>query len=511
MDFTRFSSLKSATMVPMETTTTSSVLEQYAPTDFWQEKPVTVLGLSRTGSATVRYLQAMGARCFLSDASPSSPANVDLRRELTGLGAKLESGGHTKQCYTHSDLIVLSPGIPPSAQIIKQLTISGKELISEVELANRESRRRKPTLPWIGITGTNGKSTTTSLISHILTADQKYAPACGNIGLPVLDVMANELNGTLPALDALVVELSSFQLQFSPSLSCAISVWTNFTPDHTEWHGSLETYKTAKKVLFAQADPKGFVVLNANDAVSFEMAAITPATVVWYGLAESDIPKGATLSAFRNDENQIVLRDKDGQDHPITDCNQLGLIGDHNHANVMAALLATYLHGTSIDTISASINTFTGLSHRLEFVKEIEGVRYYNDSKATNPDAAITALNAFGDNKVVLIAGGYDKMAPLDAFSDAVKANAEAVVLTGPASQRFKSALQTAGFDKIEEVTGLQEAIATATALAKSLATMSKSVSHKPAVLLSPACASFDEFKDFEVRGTQFKTWVNEL
>jgi UDP-N-acetylmuramoylalanine--D-glutamate ligase len=238
----------------------------------WNEKKITVLGLSRSGAAVSRYVAGRGGHVFLSETTPASPQNETLRNELKALGVEIEMGGHSKQCFTHADLVVVSPGIPPSNEVLEQLRLSGKEVISEVEFAYRQAEG----IPLIGITGTNGKSTTTTLISWILTHAGLSAPACGNIGLPITDVIHTHRP------DYLVAELSSFQLEFSPTLKTKTSVFTNFKPDHLDWHGSIEAYQEAKLKLFSGAQSPEWSVILADDPVSQRIASKTQGNILWF-------------------------------------------------------------------------------------------------------------------------------------------------------------------------------------------------------------------------------------
>lgn len=481
----------------------------------WKGKKLTVLGLSRSGSAVARYVASRGGDVFLSETLPAAPHNEASRQQLEALGVTVEMGGHSKQCFTHADTVVVSPGIPPSNTVLEQLLLSDKRVISEVEFAYCEAQQRPSKsprsliiasqssstsetalgIPMVGITGTNGKSTTTTLISWILTQAGFKAPACGNIGLPVTDVLHE---GTP---DYLVAELSSFQLEFSPTLKTEVSVFTNFKPDHLDWHGSIEAYQEAKLKLFSgPRSPKWSVVL-ADDPVSQAIAARTEGQVLWFSRDQQLVAKYPYKAYL--DETQHFVLDLAGQT-PIRlfSVDALQLIGDHNYENVLASLAATYLLGVPVEKITQACLSFAGLEHRLEKVASLgeRDVLFYNDSKATNTDAAISALRAFKSQKVILIAGGYDKMTPLDDFVTAVQAHAKSVILLGAAKERFAQALESAGYHAIEFSDSLEMAIGKAFHLS----------SGEP-VLFSPACSSFDMFKNFEERGQVFKTAVHAL
>ncbi len=460
-------------------------------TQDWTDQPLTVLGLSRSGAAVARYVAQRGGRVFLSETVPAAPHNETLRHELTALGVTVEMGGHSKQCFTHANQVVVSPGIPPSSEAIEQLRMSGKTVISEVEFAYRQV----PQIPIVGITGTNGKSTTTTLVSWILTQAGKQAPACGNIGIPITDV----INGQTP--DYLVAELSSFQLEFSPTLTAKVAIFTNFKPDHLDWHGSLEAYQEAKLRLFTGTQSPEWSVVLADDPVSQRIASRTNGKILWFSRDQHLVAQYANKAYL--DESQTVVIHLEGQ-APVRlfPVDSLQLIGDHNFENVLASASAALLLGVTPSVIAQACQAFEGLEHRLERVDALgaKQVVFYNDSKATNTDAAISALRAFKNRKVILIAGGYDKMTPLDDFVTAAQANAKSVILIGAAKERFAQAFEASGYHAVEFAQDLPAAIA-----------QGYHLSDGEPVLFAPACSSFDMFKNFEERGRAFKAGVQAL
>lgn len=455
----------------------------------WQDKPVTILGLSKSGAAAARYLAERGARCFLSETLPATPMNKSLRDEMAQLGVTVETGGHSEQCYSHSNLVVVSPGIPPSSQVIKELSVSGKDIISEVELAYRETA-----VPFIGITGTNGKTTTTTLISVILESAGKGAPACGNIGTPIISLVPE-------GADYFVAELSSFQLFFSPTLTPKIALFLNFRPDHLDWHGSVEAYKRAKFMLFEGLHSPEWLILNASDPACREAAEVTRANVLWFARNPADLPETAANTVTLNPDGNIEIRIDGRGVETLLNIRQIQLVGGHNQENVLAAAAACFLLDVTPGQIARAVETFGGVEHRLEPVGVLNGIAYYNDSKATNPDAAISALSAFAPRQVVLIAGGRDKKTDLSEFVDAVKTHAHHVVLLGEAADRFALELRAAGYTGFSTASSLDDAILQA----------SRNASEAVPVLFSPACASFDMFRNFEERGQAFKMAVQRL
>jgi UDP-N-acetylmuramoylalanine--D-glutamate ligase len=463
----------------------------------WKGKTVTILGLSKSGAAVARYIQKRGGQCFLSETLPATPSNELLRKELESLGVEIEMGGHSKKCFTHSELVVVSPGIPPSSTIMNELNLSGREIISEVELAYREIQASGRNLPILGITGTNGKTTTTTLISAILTAAGFKAPTCGNIGRPLLSVLDEEKD-----LDYLVAEFSSFQLAFSPTLKAKIAVFTNFTPDHLDWHGSLEAYWRAKLTLFSGEQSPEWSVVLADDPACSRVETYTRNKVFRYTRHPETVASYKYKALLENDAVRLFgdFADAEGYRQPLFNVNELKLIGRHNYENVLAAASVAALLGVPAKTVREACLAFKGVEHRLEPVAAVGPVTFYNDSKATNPDATLSALRAFESGKVLLIAGGRDKHGPLEPFVEEVKRAVDEVILIGEARERFATALKDGGFEAIHSAQTLEEAVQLGLKLSKG----------QP-VLFSPACASFDMFKNFEERGQVFKNLVYAL
>lgn len=458
----------------------------------WQNTPVTILGLSQTGLAVATYLQAKGASCFVSEYAPASPANLDARRQLDALGVSYETGGHTAKCFNHSDLVVLSPGIPQHATVVKELQMSGKQLISEIELAATETSK-----DIIGITGTNGKTTTTLLVSALLETGGFKAPACGNIGTPFITTVE-----TQP--DYYVVELSSYQLTFTDTFKPRVSILTNFTPDHLDWHGSLEAYKQAKYKLFMGKQAPEYAVLNAHDAACVALEDLTPATCCWFA-RDANLVENKSHAVYADAGNIMIRWQGYNQNKPfvLMPVNEVSLPGPHNLENILAAVAAVWIYivegKLEPDKLVSALTVFKGAPHRLEKITAANGLDYYNDSKATNVDAVLCALNSF--EQVVLIAGGRDKMTDLSPFVIAVREKASHVVLLGEAAGRFEQNLRDAGYTQITVVEDIPAAVITATQFADKTTP----------VLLSPACASWDQFKNYEERGDCFKQSVLAL
>jgi len=361
--------------------------------------------------------------------------------------------------------------------VIKMCLHLDKEVIADIEVAFRDA-----TMPVVAITGTNGKSTTTAWISFMLERTGLKAPACGNIGLPVLEAL--EQNP-----DYLIVEVSSFQLFYADLFAPKVGVWTNLTSDHVDWHGSLEDYIAAKASMFKRQSRTSYAVLNFDDPI----VSATKTEAEIFPFSTHNELKDSVHGAFL--KNEFLCYRSKVRTHVLNSINQLQVFGQHNLENALATVAAVSLLDLEPEQIEAGLKEFKGLEHRLEYVDTVDGVACYNDSKATNPDSAIKALEAFKE-KIVLIAGGRDKNTSLDEFVESVRNHTAAVILLGEARERFEKALTEGGVRNIYSVAQLDQAIDLGIGL------------HKGPLVLSPACASFDMFKNFEDRGSVFKDLV---
>ncbi|MBS1989042.1 MAG: UDP-N-acetylmuramoyl-L-alanine--D-glutamate ligase [Cyanobacteria bacterium SZAS LIN-3] len=439
------------------------------------------MGLGRSGIAAASYLSKRGAKVLLSESQPREKVSDKLVAELEALGVEGEYGGHSHRATAWPELIITSPGIPPYSEVIKQARALKKEVIADIELAWRELKGK---VPFIAITGTNGKSTTTSLISYMLESTGLRAPACGNIGKAILSFLDGQ------KLDYLVVEVSSYQLEYSPTFAPDIAVWLNLTPDHLDFHGGLDGYVEAKRSLFAHLPASSYAVLNVDDPV----VASTPTKAEIFPFSVSTEAMVSIQGAYLKDG--YLCYGHNARSRVACHTRDLKIIGKHNLENALAAISACCLAGMQQEDIEKSLTTFTALEHRLEYVDTVDGVQFYNDSKATNTDSTIKALESFPDQKVVLIAGGKDKGTSLNDLALSVKKHAASVILLGEAKDRIARALREIGFEEIYPVGTMEEAVRLGGKLKKG------------PVLLSPACASFDMFKDFEDRGHVFKDLV---
>ena len=417
----------------------------------WRDKKVLVLGLGRSGISAAQYLAKRGAKVLLSENSPSDAGKLAEAEKLKAQGVELEFGGHSERALEFAEIVVVSPGIAPGSEIIRKLEEKKLDIICDVELAARETDAKI-----IGITGTNGKSTTTALVSHILSTAGHKAPACGNFGVPVLDELEKKP-------DYLVVEISSYQLHYTSTLSPYVAVWTNLTPDHIEWHGNLENYTEAKQKLFANQQSNQYAILNYDDPIVAEFkpaSEIFPFAIDGTDVSSGSVVEDAVQAAFM--QNGFLSYRIDGRTQILCHQADLKIIGKHNLENALAAIGVAAVLQIPQEKIVEGLKTFPGLEHRLEYIDSVNGVKYYNDSKGTNTSSTIKALEAFGDEKIVLIAGGKDKHTPLEELVQCIAKHASDVVLLGEAKDRFREALLASGFKNVHLSQSMEEAVETA-------------------------------------------------
>ncbi len=439
------------------------------------DKKVLVLGLSKSGISAAKYLNKIGAEVYITEFRAEKAEDAQKIAELKELGIQVEMGGHSDEFIKDSYIAVTSPGIPPRADIMQKLKDAKVKVISEIELAYTQTQ-----VPFIAITGTNGKTTTTALTAHILSSEYKAEP-CGNYGVPPCDLLEEDI-------DFMVCECSSFQLEYSNAFRPQISVWTNFTPDHIDWHEGLENYFNAKAKIFKTPQAPAFSVLNAKDEKLLEFSKECGGTVFMFA---GDIGENCSYV-----KDGIIYFKRDGKEEEIISIADCPLIGEHNYQNVMCSVIVAKLEGVPNDKIRESIISFKVPEHRLEKFAQNEKTVFYNDSKATNPEASLVAINSFNDSDVVLIAGGRDKNTDLKEFCDAINKHIKTVILIGEAAERFDENLKKNGFNNIIREDTLEKAI-------------DKSIELNPdVVLLSPACASFDMYSGYEERGKVFKEYV---
>ena len=441
----------------------------------WTDKKVLILGLSKSGAAAARYLSKQGADCYVTEFKPLNDKNNELYQELLNEGINVETGQHSEEFINDSYIAITSPGIPPKSEIFQRLKEKNIPVIGEVELAYLEANS-----PFIAITGTNGKTTTTMLTSHILSSEYK-APVCGNIGVPPTSLIEEKP-------DYFVCEVSSFQLAMAPTFRPQIACFLTFTPDHIDWHGGLENYFEAKASMFKDYKQPMYAVFSGVDETIYRFAkGYTGEKFIYAKELERNCCyiKNNSIYFKRNTEEEIIS------------LNDISLVGEHNYQNIMCAIVVAKLIGISNEHIREQIKSFQPVEHRIEFVANVNGKSFYNDSKATNPEASFVAIKAFEGKKLTLIAGGRDKNTDLTEFcKDYINKYVNTVILIGEATQRFKENMEQNGFTNIILSNSLEEAVDTSLNLENEV------------VLLSPACASYDMFNSYEHRGEVFKNYV---
>jgi UDP-N-acetylmuramoylalanine--D-glutamate ligase len=438
-----------------------------------------VVGLARTGVAVSLFSAGYGATVTATDEKPES-ALGDSAARLRQAGVRLELGAHNPRTFLDTDLIVLSPGVPANLPMLEAARAKGIPVWSEIELAWRFLRGRL-----VAITGSNGKTTTTSLVAHILKTAGIPTLVGGNIGVPLLALVESSTHSTVT-----VAEISSFQLETTSEFRPEIGVLLNLTPDHLDRHSSFDAYARAKMRMFDNQLDRDAAVLNADDAEVTRRMPPRP-TIYWFSRQ-----KRVASGAFLRDE-QILFR-IEGSEIPLARREDIALRGEHNLENVLAASAAAYLAGADPASISAGVKTFRGVEHRLEFVATISGVAFYNDSKATNVDATRRAIEAF-PGPLLVILGGRDKGAPYTPLRELLRQRARLALLIGAAAEKIEADLSASVplFNAGTLDCAIREAF--------------KAAQPGDTVLLAPACSSFDQFQDYEHRGRRFKELVARL
>ena len=436
-----------------------------------RDKRVTVVGAARSGVAAAELLARRGARVTLSELHAEAPQAAS----LAALGVTLELGQHRRETFEAADLVVLSPGVPPEQPMIQAARARGVPVIAEIELASRWLQGRV-----IAITGTKGKSTTTALTGRILQTAGFKVTVGGNIGLPLSAQVGDSTPETLH-----VVETSSFQLEQIDTFHPWIAVMLNFSPDHLDRHPSVEAYRAAKARIIENQDAGDWAVVNADDPLVLEMARRGRAAVRSFS-RHGDLSEGTVVDA-----GWIVDRRPDARVR-LVPIDAIHLLGPHLVDDVMAAATVGAIAGASPSAMTDAVGSFRGLEHAMELVATIGGVRFVNDSKATNVDAALRSIESF-DRDLVLIMGGRYKGGDLGLLREPLRARAKAVVTIGEAAPLFRDALT--GAVAVHDATSLHDAVTRAYAIAQP----------SGVVLLAPACASFDMFSDYAERGRKFK------
>jgi UDP-N-acetylmuramoylalanine--D-glutamate ligase len=442
-------------------------------------KRVLVVGLARTGVAVSLFAAGYGASVTATDEKLESALGETAAR-LRAAGVKLELGGHPAPIFFEQDLIVVSPGVPANLPPLVLAHVGGIPVWGEVELAWRFLRGKM-----VAITGSNGKTTTTTLVAHILETAGIPTLVGGNIGAPLISLVESSTDSSVT-----IAEISSFQLETIEAFRPEIGVLLNLTPDHLDRHASFEEYAAAKMRLFENQVERDFTVLNADDPEVTKRMPSRPHNF-WFS-RQKRVAEGAFLL-----DDQIIFR-HEGTETMVGRRSEIPLRGEHNVENVLAACAAAYLAGAEPGAIARGVKTFRGVEHRLEFVGEFGGVAYYNDSKATNVDAALKAIEAF-PGPLVVILGGKDKGSPYTPLGEALRTRGRIALLIGESADKIAADLGDAV--SFVHAGTLERAVKLATERARP----------GDVVLLAPACSSFDQFENYEHRGRAFKELVAAL
>ena len=447
-----------------------------------KNKRVLVVGLGKSGMAAALFLKEQGARVTVSDTRSASELAAQVPALLEA-GIMVESGGHGLLTFRRQDLLVVSPGVPLETPEVAQAQAFGVPVMGELELAGRFLAGQV-----VAITGSNGKTTTTTLIGKIFADAGRPTLVGGNIGLPVIDLIAESKPETWD-----ILEVSSFQLETTIEFRPHIALVLNITPDHLDRHKTFANYAAAKARITQQQGTDDFLILNAEDKNCQMVAAKTAAQIFWFSAARR-IKQGA----FVHGESIFFVESEGGKAEAVLPVAEIPLKGAHNLENVLAAVCAARLAGISAAAIRSTVANFQAVEHRLELVRKVAGVAFYNDSKATNVDATLKALASFSAG-IHLILGGKDKDSDYTLLAPLLRERVAAVYTIGSAAEKIEREL--AGVVKMERSGTLAQAVASAAAAAQAGDT----------VLLAPACSSFDQFENYEHRGRAFREAVMKL
>ncbi|MBU4128585.1 UDP-N-acetylmuramoyl-L-alanine--D-glutamate ligase [bacterium] len=438
-------------------------------------KRVLVIGMGRAGVAAAKLLETKGARVTITDKKGREELKEALRKlEKRGMG--IETGGHPLELLEDTEIIVASPGVPPNIPLLERAKEKRIPVIGELELASSFLK-----VPIVAVTGTNGKTTTTTLIGKILKEEGKRVAVAGNIGHP----LSSCVNGSY---ELIVTEVSSFQLERIKTFHPFISIMLNIAPDHLDRYRDLNEYIGAKKRIFLNQGKGDFAVLNRDDSNCSTFS--TEAKKIFF--SREELAEGVYL------KKEIIMANLFGRSQEVIHREEIGIKGPHNLENALAAITACLILKVKVTSIRRVLKEFKGVPHRMEFVKKVKGVRFVNDSKATNVSSVMKSLASFTE-PIILIAGGRDKGLDYSPLRPLVEKRVKALILLGEAKEKIAQALSSCKRIKMAE--DMKEAVDIAFGLAE----------EGEIVLLSPACSSYDMFKDFEERGEVFKKAIREL
>ncbi|MHB1420042.1 MAG: UDP-N-acetylmuramoyl-L-alanine--D-glutamate ligase [Bacillota bacterium] len=442
-------------------------------------KKILIVGAARSGIAAAKVLLQLGAQVVLTDVKKKE-ALLEALQPLEGLPVVIAAGVYPLVDPEHTDLVITSPGVPLQEAPLAAALQQGIPVWGELELAYRFLEG-----PVVAITGTNGKTTTTSLLGQMLKNAGQPAVVAGNIGIPLIQ----EIHW-LTKEHVVVLEVSSFQLETAPNFHPRVAAILNITPDHLDRHGNMEGYIQAKAKVFANQGPTDYTVLNFDDPITRGLAEKTNGQVIFFSRRHT-LEQGVFL-----DSGQIRFKWRE-LDEVFCPADEVAIKGAHNLENAMASVACAAVMGIDSQQIRYTLRTFPGVAHRLEPVATIHGVEYVNDSKGTNPDATIKALESF-DRPLILIAGGKNKGSDFAPLAGVIRERVKCLILLGEAAPDINSAVKASGFQEVHLAKTYAEAVETAARLATS----------GDVVLLSPACASWDMFANYEERGDTFKRLV---
>lgn len=448
----------------------------------FKDKKVLIVGVAKSGLAVAQFLRDKGARVVMTDVKTRDEL-ADKLKEFDSRDIELALPGYPEMRGAGFDLVVVSPGVPLKIAPIKEALELKIPVISELELAYNFAKT-----PIVAITGTNGKTTTTTLVGEIIKEVNNQVLVGGNIGLPLV----NQVEKYGPE-GVIVAEVSSFQLETIVDFKPKVAAILNITPDHLDRHGTFENYTLAKANSFINQDSSDYTILNYDDQPTRELAGKTKGRVIFFSRLNI-LNEGVYV------KDGMITVALDGSKVSVLPARDLGIRGSHNLENALAAVAASTVMGVPADKIAKVLREFSGVEHRMEFVTEIQGVQYVNDSKGTNPDAAIKALESY-DEPIVLIAGGKNKGSKFDTYARKIKEKARVLVVVGKSAQEIKEAAEQVGFNNIFEARTFEEAVEISAREARP----------GEVVLLSPACASWDMFNCYEERGDLFKKVVQGI
>ncbi len=447
-----------------------------------ENKNVLVIGLGVTGLSAVKALESLGADISIYD----SKTKEELRTFIDGID-NIKTNLYLEGSYPDMDkidLILKSPGVPPNMDILIEAKNKEIQIITDIELYYRLKSGKNI----LAITGTNGKTTTTKLTGEIFNKAGKKAYTVGNIGVGILDILSNSQEE-----DMVIVEASSYQLEHTIDFKPHIGVIINITPDHLDWHEGFENYINAKKKILINQDSSDYTILNYDDKILRSMGKDLRSNLIWFSVEEK-LDQGAFI-----EDGWIVYREED-ETKRIMSLDKIQIPGKHNLENILAAFSIAYTMGLDIEEISKAIEEFKGVEHRIEYVDKKKEILFYNDSKGTNPDSTIKAIEAL-DRDIILIAGGYDKGSEYNELISSFKGRVKELVLLGQTREKIRDAALNNDYRNLHLVDNMKEAVQLSYKLGE----------EGDKILLSPACASWGMYPNFEERGKDFKKIVKDL